>query len=63
MCQSLEALNLTLASFFLHWILQLNFIVDLHCVLPLITVVEDETYLSVSAGSDDLTYLVVVQRI
>ena len=60
MFQLLEAGQLSLASFFLHGVLELGFIVDFHRVFGLVPLVKAQSDHSVGALSDSLTELVII---
>jgi hypothetical protein len=59
--EALQTLNLALARFFLHRVLQLNFVVNLHGILSIVSVVQNQAHLRVRTSSNDLANLVVVE--
>jgi len=59
--EALQTLNFALARFFLHGVLQLNFVVNLHGILSIVSVVQNQAHLRVRTSSNDLANLVVVE--
>lgn len=62
MLQFLETGQLSLAGLLFHGVLELGFIVDLHCVFALVTLVEAQSHHCVSTLPDSLSELVIIQR-